>query len=160
MDLEFPTFSRLTNLQEAADIVRAAHRPNGGILIDTLYFHFSKLTLDELSALPSDWIHFLHISDTYQDIPTTQDGMVHIAREDRLYIGEGAIDFGAILDRLPEIPLSIELPNAKRVQELGCEGHARRCLETAKQYLKNKDDAVMRPEGNATTQGCHCQGRL
>lgn len=137
VDLEFPTFSRLTNLQEAADIVCEANRPNGGILIDTLYFHFSKVSLDELEALPSDWFHFLHISDATENIPTTREGMIHIARDDRLYVGEGCIDFKTIFDRLPAVPFSIELPNAKRVKELGYEGHARRCLETAKQFLGN-----------------------
>jgi len=138
VDLEFPSFSRLTNLQEAADIVRAANRPNGGILIDTLYFHFSNISLDELTALPSDWFHFLHINDTVEKIPTTREGMIHIARDERLYVGEGCFDFAAIFDRLPTIPLSIELPNAERVKELGYEGHARRCLETAKQYLYSR----------------------
>lgn len=137
VDLEFPTFSRLTNLQEAADIVRAANRDNGGILIDTLYIHFSGVRLDQLAGLPPDWFHFLHISDTVEEIPTTREGMIHIARDERLYVGEGCIDFAAIFDRLPAIPFSIELPNAKRVKELGHEGHARRCLETAKQYLEN-----------------------
>ena len=137
VDLEFPTFSRLTNLQEAADIVRAVNRDNGGILIDTLYIHFSGVRLDQLAALPPDWFHFLHISDTVEQIPTTREGMIHIARDERLYVGEGCIDFAAIFDRLPAIPFSIELPNAKRVKELGHEGHARRCLETAKQYLEN-----------------------
>ena len=137
VDLEFPTFSRLTNLQEAVDIVRAANRDNGGILIDTLYFHFSDVRLDQLAALPPAWFHFLHISDTVKEIPTTREGMIHIARDERLYVGEGCIDFAAIFDRLPAIPFSIELPNAKRVKELGYEGHARRCLETAKQYLEN-----------------------
>ena len=42
VDLEFPTFSRLTSLQEAADIVGRANRSNGGILIDTLYFHLCR----------------------------------------------------------------------------------------------------------------------
>ncbi len=137
VDLEFPTFSRLTNLQEAVDIVREVNRDNGGILIDTLYIHFSGVRLDELAALPPDWFHFLHISDTVKQIPATREGMIHIARDERLYVGEGCIDFAAIFDRLPAIPFSIELPNAKRVRELGYEGHARRCLETAKQYLEN-----------------------
>jgi len=139
VDLEFPTFSRLTNLQEAADIVRTANRDNGGILIDTLYVHFSNVRLDELTALPSGWFHFLHINDTFEEIPTTRDGMIHIARDERLYVGEGCIDFTAIFDRLPTIPYSIELPNAERVKELGYEGHARRCLETAKAYLNNSE---------------------
>jgi len=137
VDLEFPTFSRLTDLQEAADIVRAANRDNGGILIDTLYFHFSSVRLDQLAVLPPDWFHFLHISDTVEEVPTTREGMIRIARDERLYVGEGCIDFAAIFDRLPAIPFSIELPNAERIKELGYEGHARRCLETAKQYLDN-----------------------
>jgi sugar phosphate isomerase/epimerase len=136
VDLEFPTFSRLTNLQEAADIVRAADRPNGGILIDTIYAHFSQLDPNDLDALPREWFHFLHISDTPKDIPTSRDGMVHIARDERLYPGEGCIDFAALLDRLPPVTYSVELPNLKRVEELGYEGHARRCLETAKRHLE------------------------
>ncbi len=135
VDLEFPTFSRLTSLQEAADIVGAAGRRNGGILIDTLYAHFSKLDPAEIDALPAEWFHFVHIADTARDIPTTRDGMIHIARDDRLYPGEGCIDFAALLERLPPLTFSIELPNRKRVEELGYEGHARRCLETAKRHL-------------------------
>jgi sugar phosphate isomerase/epimerase len=149
VDLEFPTFSRISNLQEAADIVRTANRDNGGILIDTLYLHFSRVSLDELNALPPDWFHFLHICDTSQEIPTTRDGMIHIARDNRLYLGEGCIDFRSIFDRLPAIPFSIELPNAQRVKELGYEGHARRCLETARRYLKNSD----RSPSNLTGHG-------
>jgi sugar phosphate isomerase/epimerase len=137
VELEFPTFSRLTNLAEAADIVRSANRRNGGLLIDTLYYHFSNISLEELAELPRQWFHFLHINDTVEEIPKTREGMIYIARDERLYIGEGCIDLGAIVQKLPAMPLSIELPNAKRVEELGYEGHARRCLETAKQYFEN-----------------------
>ena len=140
VDLEFPTFSRLSNLQEAADVVRAADRPNGGILVDTLYFHFSRVDLDKLAALPTEWFHFMHICDTGDEIPATREGLIHIARDERLYFGEGCIDFPAILERLPEMPYSIELPNLKRVKELGYEGHARRCLETARQCLEKPEN--------------------
>jgi sugar phosphate isomerase/epimerase len=135
VELEFPSFSRLTNLKQAVDIVRKADRPNSGILIDTLYLYFSQVGLDELEALPLEWLHFLHISDTREGIPDTKEGLVHIARDERLYLGEGCIDFAAIFERLPDIPFSIELPNAKRVKELGYEGHARRCLEAARRFI-------------------------
>ena len=135
VELEFPSFSRLTNLQEAADIVRSANRPNGGILIDTLYIHFSRVDLEELGELPPEWFHFMHLCDTGKEIPTTRDGMIHIARDNRLYVGEGCIDFASIINRLPPIPFSIELPNAEQVQHLGYEGHARKCLETAQRHL-------------------------
>jgi sugar phosphate isomerase/epimerase len=136
VDLEFPTFSRLTNLKEAAHVVRTANRPNGGILLDTLYLHLSRVDLAELDALPQEWFHFLHICDTRTEIPATREDLIHIARDARLYMGEGCIDFNEILARLPAVPISIELPNAERVKALGYETHARRCLETAKQYLK------------------------
>jgi sugar phosphate isomerase/epimerase len=132
VELEFPTFSRLTDLKEAVDIIRAADRPNCGILVDTLYFHLSRVTLQELEALPRQWFHFMHISDTAKEIPDTRDGLVHIARDNRFYIGEGCIDFDAVFTRVPDVPLSIELPNTRRVREFGYEEHARRCIESAK----------------------------
>lgn len=135
VNLEFPTFSRLRNLQETADIVRAADRSNGGILIDTLYLHYSKVALDELQALPSEWFNFVHICDVSSEIPDSKEGMIRVARDERLYVGEGCIDFTSIIRQLPHIPFSIELPNGARVQQYGYEEHARRCLETAKKQL-------------------------
>lgn len=135
VNLEFPTFSRLTNLEETADIVRAADRTNGGILIDTLYYHFSRVDLDEVKKLPSEWINLLHICDTTNHIPPDKEGMVHVARDERLYCGEGSIDFHKLLSCIPTVPCSIELPHAERVKQFGYEGHARRCLETAKRHF-------------------------
>ena len=50
VDLEFPSFSRLRTLDEALDIVRAADQPNGGILVDTLYLHLSRVDLGRAAA--------------------------------------------------------------------------------------------------------------
>ena len=135
VNLEFPTFSRLSNLQEALEIVSAADRTNGGILIDSLYFHYSRISLEELEQIPRGYLNFMHICDTSETIPTSSPDMIQVARDERLYVGEGCIDFGALLSRLPLMPYSIELPNKKRLEEYGFEGHARRCLETAKKVL-------------------------
>ena len=131
--LEFPSFSRINNLKQAVDIVLAADRLNAGILIDTLYMHLSRVNLSELDELPSNWFSFIQVSDMLPGIPDTHDGMKQIARESRLYPGEGCIDFTAIIERLPPVNYSIELPNRSRVAELGYEEHARRCLQSAKQ---------------------------
>lgn len=132
VDLEFPSFSRLRTLDEALDIVRAADRPNGGILVDTLYLHLSRVDLAELSHVPSELLHFLHISDALPGIADTRPGMIQLARDARLYPGEGSIDFAGIIERMPTVDYSIELPNQSRVAELGYEEHARRCLQHAK----------------------------
>jgi len=135
VNLEFPTISRLTNLQETLDIVQAADRPNGGILIDTLYFHFGRVSLDEIKNVPSSYINMIHLCDGPADIPPDRDGLVHIIRDARLYCGEGCIDFQALDRCLPTVPCSIELPHAERVKQVGFEEHARRCLESAKRCL-------------------------
>ena len=137
VSLEFPTFSRLTNLRDTVDIVRGANMPNCGILIDTLYIYFSRISFDELEDLPKEWLHFMHICDVAHGIPETEKRMKQIAREERLYPGEGCIDFYQILKRIPpNIPFSIELPNAQMVDKLGYEEHARRCLESAKNIFE------------------------
>ncbi len=132
IDLEFPSFSRLRTLDEALDIVRAAAPSNGGILIDTLYLHLSRVEFVELLHLPDNLIHFIHISDALPGIADTREGMIQLARDARLYPGEGCIDFTGIIERLPPVDYSIELPNKSRVLELGYEEHARRCLQHSK----------------------------
>ena len=46
-----------------------------------------------------------------------------------------SIDVAAIVQHLPPIPLSIEVPNKVRLAELGPERYAQRCIENAKAYL-------------------------
>ena len=135
VELEFPTFSRLASLKEADDIVTEANRDNGGILLDTLYIHFSKLTHQDLAALPKNRIHFIHVCDTVAVGPGTREEMIHIARDDRRYLGEGRINFKPIFDALPPVPLAIELPNIQRAKKMGYEAHAKRCIDTAREHI-------------------------
>ncbi len=136
VSLEFPTFSRLTDLAAAADVVRSAGRANSGILLDTLYVQFSQLNLAELDSLPPEWFHFMHICDTGPRIPGSKEEMKHVARDERLYLGEGCIDFAAILKKIPVSVFSVELPHTRRVKEYGYEEHARRCLASARGLLE------------------------
>lgn len=135
VDLEFVTWADVRNLKEAMAVLRAADRENCGIMIDTLHFHRSRVALEELDEVPRHWFNFAHICDGPADIPSTKEGLIHTGRDERLYVGEGAIDIAAILKRIPEIPYSIELPHIARARELGYTEHAWRCLQTAKDYL-------------------------
>lgn len=135
LDLEFVTFASVKTLQDALQVLRTARRENGGLLVDLLHFSRSRVGLAELDAVPRDWFHFVHLCDAPAAIPTTSEALIHTAREERLYAGEGAIDIAAILQRIPDVPYSIELPHLARVKELGYTEHAFRCLQTAKDYL-------------------------
>lgn len=135
MNLEFVTWANVSNLRDAIAVCRAVKRNNCGLLIDTLHFNRSRVKLEELDAVPREWFHFAHVCDAPKEIPPTNEGLIHTAREERLYPGEGAIDIAAIVNRLPEIPYSLEIPHLARVKELGYAEHAWRCLQTAKEYF-------------------------
>lgn len=135
VDLEFVTWADVSNLKEAVDVLNTVKRNNCGLMIDTLHFNRSRVNLEELDSLPREWFHFAHLCDGPAEIPTTKEGLIHTGRDERLYAGEGGIDISDILNRLPEMVYSIELPHIKRVKEFGYAEHARRCLQTAKDYL-------------------------
>lgn len=135
IDLEFVTWFNVSTLKKAIDIVSATNCENGGILIDPLHFNRSRVGLEELEQIPSEWFHYAQICDAPKKIPKTKDNLIYTATKERLYLGEGGIDVQAILKKLPDIPYSIEIPNVKRVKELGVEKFAHNCLQTAKEYI-------------------------
>ena len=85
--------------------------------------------------MPRDWFHFAHVCDAPKEIPSTNEGLIHTAREERLYVGEGGIDIAAIVNRLPEVPYSLEIPHLARAKEVGDAEHAWRRLQAARQYF-------------------------
>jgi sugar phosphate isomerase/epimerase len=141
VNLEFPSFSRLTTIEEVTDILERTGQRNQGVLVDTLYMHFNKAPLLALEQVPPEWINFLHICDA-EDLAYTREDMIRTARDARLYPGEGAIDFWAINYLFPDLPLSIELPHARRLAEFGSEGHASNCIKAARSIFDaNKQPA-------------------
>ncbi len=135
VELEFVTWADVDDLQKAVEVLNMVNRSNIGIMIDTLHFHRSRVKLEELDAVPKNWFHFAHICDGPAEIPTTKEGLIHTGRDARLYIGEGAIDIASIVNRMPKMVYSIELPHIERAKEFGYAEHARRCIQSAKDYF-------------------------
>ena len=135
VSLEFLTWTPLANLQQAVEMCRAVKRDNCGLLIDTLHFQRSRVSLEELNALPAEVFHFAHVCDAVKEIPSAPEELIFTAREARLDPGQGGIDVAAILARLPNVAYSLEIPNLKRVKEVGYAEHARLCLENARKYF-------------------------
>ncbi|MDR0654272.1 MAG: sugar phosphate isomerase/epimerase [Synergistaceae bacterium] len=144
VDFEFVTWSAVKTLNEAKEILRAANKDNCGIMIDTLHFYRSRVALEELDDVPRKWFHFAHICDAPKDIPDMNDtdALVRTGRAERLYIGEGAIDIASIINRMPDIPLSIELPHEERAREYGYAEHAARCIESARAYFARHHETL------------------
>lgn len=141
-NVEFLPWAGVRSLQEAITLVDSLRAPNLYIMVDTLHAGRAGVTTEELSRTDPKYFHFIHLCDG----PAGPDGdpvldnirdplMLFTAREGRLYPGEGVMDIAGMVKAMPELPLSIELPNLARMRELGAEGHAKRCIETAKAYF-------------------------
>jgi sugar phosphate isomerase/epimerase len=62
--------------------------------------------------------------------------MMHAARYERMFPGEGGIDLVSLARAMPaDIPVSIEVPTASLAKTLNVEARARRALEGAKRVL-------------------------
>ena len=136
IDLEFPSWTETPNLTEAVRVLRAAAQPNAGLLIDLLHFARSRSSVEELRALPPEWFHYAHVCDAPAEIPTTTADLIHTARFERLFPGEGGIDTHSILDALPVgIPYALEIPRAMLVAQVGAKEHARLAIAAARRHL-------------------------
>lgn len=135
VSLEFLTWTPVANLKRAIEMCRVVNHDNCGLLIDTLHFNRSRVGLEELEALPREIFHFAHVCDADKEIPSAHAHLLYTAREARLDPGQGGIDLSAILSKLPDVVYSLEIPNLRRVSEVGYAEHARLCLENARNYF-------------------------
>lgn len=136
VNLEFVTFAGVRNLKDTLRILDEVNAPNLKIMVDTVHAHRSYVTAEELSAVEADRYGLIHLCDCPAVIPDADDPeMVYVAREARLYPGEGGADIAGMLRALPKNPCSIELPNTRRIQQHGVQWHAERCLSSAKEYF-------------------------
>ncbi len=136
--VEFLTWAGIRNLEEDVALIDSLQRPNLYCMVDTLHAHRSRVSPDEVEACPKKYFNMMHLCDGPAEIPGAIDHpeMFRVAREAREYAGMGGIDIAGYVKAIPDIPISIELPNLKLTEQYGAEGHAKMCLETTKAYLK------------------------
>jgi sugar phosphate isomerase/epimerase/4-hydroxyphenylpyruvate dioxygenase-like putative hemolysin len=136
VDLEFPSWTETPDLHSAVRVLRGAEQPNAGMLIDLLHFARSGSSVAELRQLPAEWFHFVHVCDAPPTVPATNEGLIHTARFERLFPGEGGIDIHGILGALPPgLPYALEIPRATLVAQVGGKEHARMAIAAARVHL-------------------------
>ncbi len=136
--LEFVTWSNVCNIMEAVAILDECGYDNCGMIIDTLHFHRSRCQLSDLAHSPEKYLTALHLCDAPAEIPMNKADLIHTGRAERLYVGEGEIDIATIVKAMPEVVLCLEIPHLHRLETLGAEKHAFRCLQTAQSYLQHQ----------------------
>lgn len=138
VNLEFPTWASVWNLKGVMEILDTVKKDNAGVMVDTLHVYRSKVPIEELARIPKELLNLAHICDGPAEIPDRSDkeALIFTGRDARYYVGEGAIDIAGMVKTFREdTVLSIELPHVARVAEYGYFEHAKRCLDTAKEYL-------------------------
>ena len=94
--LEFIPFTVVRTLRIAWDLVRAAGRPNGGLVFDTWHFFRGDPEYDVLAGIPGDRIFRVQLDDA----PATPWGTLREETSHRLLPGDGALDLGVALRAL------------------------------------------------------------
>jgi sugar phosphate isomerase/epimerase len=132
-DLEFMPWTHVPNLSTAARIVEKISSPVAGILVDALHFDRSGGHFEELRRIPAWRLHYWQICDGPAERPSTAKGLIHAARQERMFPGEGGIDLVGLTKEMPrDITISIEVPTAELAKTLDAESRVRRALLAAK----------------------------
>ena len=97
--LEFIPFTLVRNLRIAWDIVRAADRPNGGLVFDTWHFFRGEPEFDVLAQVPGDRIFCVQLDDA----TAAPHGTLREETSRRLLPGDGELDLVAAVRALDRI---------------------------------------------------------
>lgn len=135
VSLEYVSFTDVRTLADAVQIVTAAGADNAAICIDTLHFARAGDRPSEIDALPPSLFKFIQLCDAPKEAPATREGEIFAARADRKFCGEGGLPLAEIVNRLPPMPYSLEIPNAALALSMSPIAYAQRCLDTAISYL-------------------------
>ena len=111
-DLEFMPWTAVKNLAQAQAIVEQSGQSNAAILIDSLHFDRSDSTIEQVKALSASQMNYVQLCDGLAKYDPSDEGLIQIARNNRLVPGQGDIDLLGLLAALPEnITLAAEVPN-------------------------------------------------
>lgn len=135
-DIEPMPWTAVKSFTDGRDIVLAARQDNGGVLIDGLHFDRSTSTIADIATLPARHIHYVQVCDGLTDYDASDAGLIDIARNSRLYPGEGAIDLVGIIQAIPDgTPLSIEAPKRALAATVSATERARQALDATRRVV-------------------------
>jgi sugar phosphate isomerase/epimerase len=106
--LEFLPIFSVCSLAQAVSIVTEAGQPNGGVLVDSLHLARSGGTPDDLRTVPAGLLPYLQLADAAAQGPPP-DALREEALHGRLLPGDGGLPLAAVLEAVPEVPVSYEI---------------------------------------------------
>jgi sugar phosphate isomerase/epimerase len=135
-DLEFMPWTFVPDLKAAMSIIEQVGQHNAGILVDALHFDRSNSSISDIGRIPAGKMHYWQLCDGPAEKPTTTEGLIHAARAERMFPGDGGIDLVSLARAMPaNITISVEVPTAELARTMGAEARARRALDTARSVI-------------------------
>ena len=136
--LEPMPWTDVSNFAQGARIVGRAARANAGLLIDPIHFDRGGSRASEIAEVPAAWFRYAQLCDAPAERPATTEGLLHQARAERLFPGDGGLDLRGILRALPsDLPLSLEIPMEELAKTVGAVERARRALAATRNLLQS-----------------------
>ena len=135
-DLEFMPWTYVPDLATANKIVAQAGQPNAGVLVDALHFNRSNSSIAELARVPAHRLHYWQLCDGPAERPAATEEMIHAARYERMFPGEGGIDLVSLVRAMPaDLAISIEVPTEELAKSVDAKTRARRALAAARNVI-------------------------
>jgi sugar phosphate isomerase/epimerase len=119
MNLEPTPWTGIATLAAALSVIQASGRPDARLMIDTIHVDRSGGTLADLAAVPHSLIDYVQVCDAAGPRPADFETMIHQARNERAFPGDGNLDLAGMLSVLPiGVALSLEAPVQSLAQRL------------------------------------------
>lgn len=107
--LEFLPIFSIASLSDAQDVVDEVGRDDVGILVDTLHLDRCGASAADLAGVGPNRLPYLQLADATAERPTDLRDLTTEALDGRLLPGDGDLPLGDVLDRIPDVPISVEL---------------------------------------------------
>lgn len=148
INLECTPWSTLSDIRKATEVVAAADRDNGEVLVDTIHVARSNSTLQDLAAIDARRLSYFQICDAPAGIPSSRDELLFTARVERLLPGEGGVNLEEQIAMLPkDLIVSVEIPSHARRASMGPLAWASEALRSSKAFMEQFDAAHWGQQG-------------
>ncbi len=154
MHLEPTPWSGIPTLAAALAVLQACGHAAARLMVDLLHADRSGATLADLAALPPALIDYVQVCDAPAARPSDVETLIHQARNERAYPGEGGLNLTGMLNSLPPgVPLSLEAPVRSLAQRYSLQERAlwtRRAMDALVSHMIRHDGGSSARTGPST----------
>ncbi|UEM17868.1 hypothetical protein J4G43_040290 [Bradyrhizobium barranii subsp. barranii] len=96
-----------------------------------------RKALADIKAIPAKQLHYWQLCDGPAERPATTEQLIHAAREERMFPGEGGIDLVGLTQAMPDsLTISIEVPTVQLAKTVDAVTRARRALAAGRAVVE------------------------